>query len=102
MPPADPAITIRPAADADAHVLAQLAALDETAEIQLPALIAERDGRPVAARSLADGRIAADPFTHTVDVVELLELRAARLSRTPRRRWRPRLLRRRSTVAAGA
>lgn len=63
-----------------AAVLARLAALDETAAISLPALIAEQDGRPVAARSLADGMVAADPFARTTDVVELLELRAARLT----------------------
>lgn len=85
----DTTITIRTATPADAPVLARLAALDATAAIYLPALIAEQDGRPVAARSLADGLVAADPFARTAHIVELLELRAARLADpAPRRRVR--------------
>lgn len=102
MTPADPTITIRTATDADAPVLARLAALDETATIHLPALIAEQDGRPVAARSLADGLVAADPFTRVADIVELLELRAARLTGPPRHRRVPRMRRGRRAVIAGA
>lgn len=83
----EPAITIRSATPDDAAVLDRLAALDETARIFLPALLAEHDGRPVAALSLADGMTAADPFVRTTSVVELLELRARRLTaNTPRRR----------------
>ena len=86
MTTADPTITIRTATDADVPDLARLAALDETATIHLPALIAEADGRLIAARSLADGLVAADPFARTADVIELLELRAARLAGSPHRR----------------
>lgn len=100
MPPTEPTITIRTATHADAPILARLAALDETAAIHLPALIAEEDGRPVATRSLADGMIAADPFTRTADVIELLELRASRLTGpAPRRRVLGALRARRPVVA---
>ena len=34
------------------------------------------DGRAVAALDLADGRVVADPFARTADLVELLRLRA--------------------------
>lgn len=81
-------ITIRAANAADTAVLHRLAALDETATIFLPALIAEQDGRPVAALSLADGMVAADPFVRTTSIVELLELRAQRLTRQSASRLR--------------
>lgn len=81
-------ITIRAASTADSAVLHRLAALDETATIFLPALIAEQDGRPVAALSLADGMVAADPFVRTTSIVELLELRAERLTRQSASRLR--------------
>jgi hypothetical protein len=42
-------------------------------------LVAEVDGTPVAAISLVDGHVVADPFERTADVVELLRLRAAQL-----------------------
>lgn len=42
-------------------------------------LLAERDGVPVAALSVADGRVAADPFEPTAEGVALLRLRAAQL-----------------------
>lgn len=79
-PQHEPTITIRAAAPRDTATLERLAALDETARIFLPALIAEQDGRPVAALSLADGLVAADPFVRTAPAVELLELRAGRLA----------------------
>lgn len=81
-------ITIRAATTADTAVLHRLAALDETATIFLPALIAEQDGHPVAALSLADGMVAADPFVRTTSIVELLELRAQRLTRQSTSRLR--------------
>lgn len=94
-------ITIRSATTADTAAMHRLAALDETATIFLPALIAEQDGRPVAVMSLADGMVAADPFVRTRSIVELLELRAQRLAHQPARRTRRTLGRRpRGAVAA--
>ncbi len=78
-PTIDPAITIRTATAADIATLHRLATLDETDAVLMPALIAEQDDRAVAALSLADGRIAADPFARTASVVELLRLRAERV-----------------------
>lgn len=102
-PTAEPTITIRTATEADTPALDRLAALDDTARIYLPALVAEQDGVPVAALSLADGLIAADPFVRTAETVELLELRASRLrAETPRRRRVIRARRGRRTVAARA
>lgn len=96
-----PTITIRTATEADVPMLARLSALDETATIHLPALVAERDGQPVAARSLADGLVAADPFAPTSELVELLELRAARLGpRRPRRTGFGRRMRRAAVARA--
>jgi hypothetical protein len=48
--------------------------------------VGERDGRPVAAVSLSDGAVIADPFVATADVVALLQLRARQLGGQRRRR----------------
>jgi hypothetical protein len=82
---AAPALQIRPAGPSDAGALEQLAALDETAQLHGPVLLAFADGRPVAALSTANGRVAADPFARTADVVELLRLHSRQRS-APRRR----------------
>lgn len=66
----------RPADEAD---LRRLAALDSARPLGGRALVAEVEGRPVAALDLADGRVVADPFEHTAEVVELLRVRAQRL-----------------------
>ncbi len=58
-------------------------------------MLALLDGEAVAAVSLSDGRVVANPFLPTADTVTLLGLRASQLSRRPRahRRilWPPRL-----------
>ena len=72
-------IIIRRAGAADASILARLAALDSAVQPGDDSLIAEIDGRPVAALDLADGRVVADPFARTADLVELLRLRASRV-----------------------
>jgi hypothetical protein len=69
-------IVIRRAGSADARILARLAALDSAALPGADSLIAEIDGRAVAALDMADGRVVADPFARTADVVDLLRLRA--------------------------
>lgn len=99
-PQHEPTITIRSAGAHDTAALDRLAALDETTRIARPALIAEHDGRAVAALSLADGMVAADPFVRTAAVVELLELRAERLTRPASSRRRLPLGRRARRTAA--
>ena len=79
------ALVIRPATPADAHALTSLAWLDSARPLVGDVLLAERDGRLLAARSLTDGRTVADPFQSTSDVVELLAVRAAALLGPERR-----------------
>lgn len=85
-------LTIRVSAAADADRLQQLADLDEEPALGEPALLAEVDGRLVAAIGLVSGRQLADPFAATADVRELLSLRAGQLEQPARRprRWLPR------------
>jgi hypothetical protein len=68
----------------DGAVLARLAALDSQAPLQDGALIAKVDGVAVAALSLRDGRLTADPFAHTAAVGDLLRLRAASIAASKR------------------
>lgn len=76
-------MVLRAARPTDETVLRRLAALDSTRPLRGRALVAEVDGEPVAAISLADGRVVADPFRRTADVVELLRVRQRRLAPTP-------------------
>jgi hypothetical protein len=75
-----PSIVIRHAVEDDVHALATLAILDSRAELTGPALLAEVDGVARAALDLRDGSVAADPFTPTTELVELLRLRARGLA----------------------
>jgi hypothetical protein len=90
----------RPTDDA---ALRHLAALDSARPLRGPRLVAEIGGAPVAALSLEDGRVVADPFVRTAEAVELLRLRAERQSVTPAPTRRSRvaalLLRRRAAAA---
>jgi hypothetical protein len=71
-------ITIRQAYADDDLSLTRLAALDSVDIVPAaPRLVAEVDGRLVAALSLTDGSSIADPFTRTADVLELLRKAAA-------------------------
>ena len=70
------AIVIRHATDVDVALLIDLAMLDDRAPLTGPALIAEVDGVPRAALDLHDGSVAADPFAHTAELVELLRVHA--------------------------
>jgi hypothetical protein len=65
-----------PAGPVDAGTLTRLAALDETEPLSGDVLLAVADGRAVAAMSVTDGRVAADPFARTGEAVALLRLRA--------------------------
>jgi hypothetical protein len=82
-------IALRTATDRDAAILEKLAALDSARPLHAPAVVALVDGRPVAAASLTDASVVADPFVPTADVVELLQARVAASTATSRPR-RPR------------
>jgi len=62
----------------DEAALRRLALMDSTRPLRGRALVAEVAGKPVAAIDLTDGRVVADPFEHTAEVVELLRVRAER------------------------
>ena len=72
-------LLVRLAGDADAMLLRRLAALDSSTALAGDVLVAEVDGTAVAAMSMTDGRVVADPFRHTAGVVDVLRVRAAAL-----------------------
>ena len=69
------AYVIRQATIDDQRVLERLAGLDSQRPLRGPALIGEIDGTPAAAISMADGRVVADPFKLTAQLVPVLMLR---------------------------
>ena len=80
-------IAVRLATANDREALERLASLDSTEPPRGSTLLGELLQRPVAALSLRDSRVIADPFVATADVVALLRLRARQLEdRRPRRR----------------
>jgi hypothetical protein len=93
-----PTIAIRPAVLDEAADVRRLAYLDSQRPLRGDVLLALQDGVAVAAVSLADGRVAADPFRKTADIVELLELRAEALT-TSRATLLPRARRLRTQTA---
>src|SRR5687768_14059796 len=77
MPMTSPAsLLLLPAGPVDAGTLTRLAALDEAEPLTGDVLLAVADGEAVAAMSVADGRVVADPFARTGHAVDLLRLRA--------------------------
>lgn len=92
-------LTIRPAREGDAAGLRRLAQRDSAMVPAGALLVAESEGRMLAAISIDDGALIADPFERTLDASELLRRRAAQLKgsrsrgllRRPRRRAVPRL-----------
>jgi hypothetical protein len=95
-------LTVRRARPADDGALAKLAALDSARALTGERLVAEVDGRLVAAVSLHDGRAVADPFVPTADVVRILQMHTAgaRAGRARPRRGLPRLMPRLAPRAA--
>jgi hypothetical protein len=86
-------IALRMAGPDEVNVVALLATLDSGRPLAGDTLVAVVDGKLVAAISLSDGRVVADPFLPTKDARLLLEMRAAQLApvsrrRPRRRRWR--------------
>jgi hypothetical protein len=64
---------------ADRDALVQLAGRDSSDPLEGEAIGAELDGSLVAAISLENRRVIADPFARTADIRSLLELRVAQL-----------------------
>lgn len=84
-------VELRHARCDDADVVRRLAILDEARPLEGPVLLAMVNTLTVAALSLDDGRIVADPFVATIEARALLRLRATQLAggRGRRRlRWR--------------
>jgi hypothetical protein len=83
-PPLDAAgeLLIRVAGPDDRPALDDLAARDSRPRLQGAALIAELDGVMVAALSLQDGRLIADPWKPTAAIGDQLRLRASSITAT--------------------
>ncbi len=90
----DPTIALRLAHADEQGEISRLAGLHEAPAPSGEVLLGLVDGTPVAALSLTDGRVVADPFARSGEVVELLRVRADRLGaprrRTTRGRFSPR------------
>jgi hypothetical protein len=69
-------ITIRISTEADSARIHELAELDGHAAPKGEAVLAEVNGRLVAAVGVADGVAVADPFMLTSDTLEVLRVRA--------------------------
>jgi hypothetical protein len=83
-------LVLRPATSADTAELERLAALDSARPLQGEVLLAYAGGEVRAALAVESGRVVADPFWPSAELVELL--RAAAGDR-PRRSLRLRLVR---------
>ena len=84
-------ISIRPSRPDEQVALDDLAGLDSARPLEGDVLVAIVDDAPVAAISLADGRVIADPFRKTADTVKMLKLRAAISGHGDRGLARPRV-----------
>lgn len=82
----------------DEAALRRLAALDSVRPIRGRSIVAEVEGRTVAAIGIEDGRVVADPFEHTAEAVGLLRFRAQ--SAEPKEALRHRLMDRFRGIAA--
>jgi hypothetical protein len=72
-------VVIRPARHDEDHVVHRLSVLDSAETLTGEVVLAVERDRAVAAISVTDGRVVADPFTPTADAVELLREHAAGL-----------------------
>ncbi len=92
---ARPAAAVRFSHPDEAGTIRRLAELDDAPELAGEILVATIGTDVVAAVSLDDGRVVANPFVLTSSAVELLRASARALSGRHRRRWwsalRPRL-----------
>jgi hypothetical protein len=74
-------LTIRAAVADDAGALRRLAELDSAPALSGRVLLAELDGAPVAAVSLATGAVTADPFQRSEGAAGLLRRRRYQIMR---------------------
>ncbi len=92
-PPAS-AVELRLARGDETWVVSRLADLDDAPDLDGQVLLALVEGEAIAALSLADRRVVANPFVRTQHAVTLLRMRADHLlgaRRRRRRRWIPRV-----------
>ncbi len=88
-PEQTPTIALRFAAPDETYRVERLAALDDAPALEGDVLLALSDGEAIAALSLRDGRVVANPFVPTENAVALLRVREKHLSGARRvRRWR--------------
>lgn len=80
-------IALRLAQSDEQSTVRRLAALDDAPELEGEVLLALVNGEPVAALSLRDGRVVADPFRFTEEAVGLLRLRRRHLLGETRHGW---------------
>ena len=83
-----PAAAVRVAHPDEAGTIRRLAELDDAPQLAGEILVATIDGDVVAALSLDDGRVVANPFVLTSAAVELLRGSARELTGRRRHRWR--------------
>ncbi len=87
------AIELRIATADEAPLVRRLASLDDARDLEGQVLLARVGGEAVAALSLCDQRVVANPFVPTREAVALLRLRVAQLSGPNAHRWSRRLRR---------
>ena len=75
-------LTIRLAEAQDHHALTRLAQRDSARLPAAPLLIAAAGDELIAATSLADGSVLADPFRHSAGAAQLLVERARQIATT--------------------
>jgi hypothetical protein len=92
-PPRISPLTLRLARADETGIVRRLADLDDAPTLKGEILLALVDGQAIAALSLTDGRVVADPFLPTAEAVALLTLRASQLSAIRARRWAGRTVR---------
>jgi hypothetical protein len=73
-------VAIRLARSEDDYAITRVAALDSRSKPAGRVLVAEADGEVIAALSVSDGSTAADPFSWTSEIMELMEMRAAQIA----------------------
>jgi len=73
-------VAIRMARPGDDYAITRVAALDSRKAPTGRVLVAEADGEVIAALSVSNGAKAADPFSWTSEVMELMEMRAEQIA----------------------
>ena len=75
-----PEIRIRQATSADEFAVRRLAALDDRPSLKGHVLLAEQAGELRAAISLTDGRVVANPFAPTAELVDVLRIHSGHVA----------------------